>query len=229
MENIEIRGLAYEDAEVRAIGNTRQIEGYGIVFNKQSRLIENRFYEIILPSAIEGVIEKSDVYAYLNHDNKKGVLARSTYGMGSMKLQVDSKGVKYSFEAPNFDLGNELVEGVRRGDIRSSSFGFTVGRDGVILERNTDGTYLRTITKFDSIVDMSPCYRGAYEDTTVALRSLDEFTINEDLPNETETKPIIEEPIIEPIAKVEVAHRTLSDTEQYLKRENYKHKYLINR
>ena len=228
MENKETRSLGYEDAEVRLLDNSRHIEGYGIVFNKMSRLIEGRFYEIILPEAIEGVIERSDVYALLNHDSKRGVLARSTYGVGSMKLQVDSKGVKYSFEAPSFDLGNELVEGIRRGDIRDSSFGFTVKRDGEKLERRSDGTYLRTISKFDTIVDMSPCYMGAYVDTSVALRNLDEFkTINVDLPIDTETKPIIAETIIEPIVKVAVAKRNMSDAEHYLRCENRKLKYKL--
>jgi len=229
MENIETRSLGYEDAEVRLLNNSRTVEGYGIVFNKMSRLIEGRFYEVILPEAIDGVIEKSDIYALLNHE-KRGVLARSTYGVGSMKLQIDSKGVKYSFEAPSFDLGNELVEGIKRGDIRDSSFGFTVDRNGEKLERRSDGTYLRTITKFNTIVDMSPCYMGAYVDTTVALRNLDEFkTINMDLPIDTEIKPIIGvEPIIEPIIEVPVAKRNMSDREHYLRCENRKLKQNVN-
>jgi hypothetical protein len=225
MENKETRSIGYEDANV-TLSDSRTVVGYGIVFNKMSRLIEGRFYEVILPEAIDGVLERSDVYALMNHEPSRGVLARSTHGMGSMKLQVDSKGVKYSFEAPTFDLGNELVEGIRRGDIRDSSFGFTVKPGGDKLERRGDGTYLRTIMKFDTIVDMSPCYRGAYVDTTVALRNLDEFkTINVDLPIETETKPVIAETIIEPIVEVAVAKRNMSDAEHYLRCENRKHKY----
>ena len=226
MDNRETRSIGYEDANV-TLTDSRTVVGYGVVFNKMSRLIEGRFYEVILPEAIDGVLERSDVYALMNHEPSRGVLARSTYGVGSMKLQVDSKGVKYSFEAPNFDLGNELVEGIRRGDIRDSSFGFTVKPGGDKLERRGDGTYLRTISKFDSIVDMSPCYRGAYVDTTVALRNLDEFkTINVDLPIDTETKPVIAETIIEPIVEVAVAKRNISDAEHYLRCENRKYKQI---
>lgn len=47
------------------------------------------------------------------------------------------------FEAPNTALGDELLEGLKRGDITSSSFAFTVGKDN--WEKREDGSYLRTI------------------------------------------------------------------------------------
>ena len=220
METKEIRSL-FEDAEVRTVGNSRIVEGYGIVFNKPSRLIENRFYEIIKPEAVEGILENSDVLALLNHDITRGVLARSTNGQGSLKLTVDNKGVKYSFVAPNFGLGDELVEGIRRGDIKGSSFSFKIDRGGDSFERRNDGSYVRTITKFATILDMSPCYREAYEDTTVALRSLDEFeTSNRSLIDDTKTD-LGGEPTLDPI--VGVQNRVINDNELYLKR---KHNYL---
>lgn len=180
--NKEIRNLV-EGVELRlnntTDANNRTIVGYGIVFNSPSELLEGRFREIIKPEAINGVIERSDILALLNHDIQRGVLARSTNGMGSMNLTIDNKGVRYSFEAPNFPLGDEVVEGIKRGDIRGSSFAFTIAQGGDRWERQTDGTYLRTITKFENLFDMSPCYREAYQDTTVAVRSLDEIEAND--------------------------------------------------
>jgi hypothetical protein len=224
MENKEIRTVLDEQAEVRIAndinGHSRTISGYGIVFNSPSRLIEGRFYEIIKPEAIRGVIEKSDILALMNHDISRGVLARSTYGKGSMRLTVDSKGVKYSFEAPTFDLGNELVEGVKRGDIRGSSFAFSIAKDGESFDRQSDGTIIRTITKFEEIYDMSPCYKEAYEDTTVAIRNLDEF---KDTNSEVETKPVVcEEPTGEPIVEVPIV-RNVKYLE--LKQRNYIYKF----
>ncbi len=173
-KNLEKRSIDSEQSELRAIGDSRIIEGYGIVFNKESRDMDG-FTEVIKPEALDGVIERSDILALMNHKLDRGVLARSSNGKGSLKLIVDERGVKYRFEAPSFDLGNELVEGVKRGDIQYSSFSFVVDPNGESYERRSDGTYLRTITQFKTIHDMSPCYRGIYEDTTVALRSLDEF------------------------------------------------------
>jgi len=173
-DNKEIRSIDSEQSELRTIGDSRIIEGYGIVFNTESRDLGG-FTEIIRPESVVGVLETSDILSLMNHKIDRGVLARSNKGVGSLKLTVDDKGVKYRFEAPKFDLGNELVEGVKRGDIKYSSFSFKVDPKNESYERRSDGTYLRTITKFHSIHDMSPCYIGAYEDTTVALRSLDEF------------------------------------------------------
>ena len=65
----------------------------------------------------------------LNHNEDKGVLARSNKGVGSLTLSIDDRGLKYSFEAPNTALGDELLEGLRRGDISTSSFAFTVKSD----------------------------------------------------------------------------------------------------
>jgi len=198
MENREIRITPNEDSEVRAAADSRKIEGYGIVFNKESRDLGG-FKEVILPEAIEGVLEKSDVLALLNHDISKGVLARSTNGKGTMDLKPDKKGVKYGFEAPNFDLGNELIEGVRRGDIKGSSFAFTVAEEEWDYKRKP--TALRTIKKFDQIYDMSPCYHEAYQDTTVAIRCLEE--LKKDNPEPEGIKPEIDTPIPEPIIRSE--------------------------
>jgi len=218
--NREIRSIPEEDSEVRALSNSRSIEGYGIVFNKESRDLGG-FTELILPSAMDGIIRKCDIVALLNHDISRGVLARSTNGSGSLRLLVDTKGVKYGFEAPNFDLGNELVEGVRRGDIKASSFSFSVNRNGERMERRRDGSYLRTISQFDQVLDMSPCYREAYQDTTVALRNLDEFkSANDGLTDDIIPEPVIADTIIEPTEKVEEVKVVRSERELELRNEH---------
>ena len=136
------------------------------------------FTEVIEPSALDGVIEKSDILCLLNHNEDKGVLARSKFGKGSLSLSVDDTGLKYRFEAPNTALGNELLEGLRRGDITTSSFAFTIDSDK--WEKRDNGTYLRRITQFKELFDVSPVYKEAYPDTTVACRKMQELD-NEDL------------------------------------------------
>lgn len=173
----EIRSIDATNAEVRATRRGRTIEGYAIVFNKESKDLGG-FREVIKPEAINGVIGRSDVLATLNHNEERGVLARSTNGEGSLELIIDNIGVKYRFEAPDTALGDEVLSGVRRGDIRTSSFSFSV-KDGQKWEERSDGTYLRTIEKFDNLYDVSPVYREAYADTTVAVRSLVEVKTSE--------------------------------------------------
>ena len=174
----DVRSIDGEVAEIRTVGNSRVVEGYGIVFNQESRDLGG-FTEVILPEAVDGVLERSDILCLLNHNLDRGVLARCTNGSGSMTLTKDSKGVKYRFIAPNSSLGDELVEGIKRGDIRTSSFSFTVEPKDTTFERRADGSRLRTIRKFSGLYDMSPVYREAYSTTTVTLRSLEEFDQSE--------------------------------------------------
>mgnify|MGYP003292706462 FL=1 len=163
------------DIEFRS-EESRKVEGYASVFNSRSKDLGG-FTEIIDPSAFEGVIERSDVLALLNHDQDRGVLARSRKGVGSLMLTIDERGLHYSFDAPHTALGNELIEGLKRGDISTSSFAFTVS--GEKWTKEEDGSYLRTITQIDKLFDVSPVYNEAYEDTTVALRSLDAIRAEE--------------------------------------------------
>lgn len=180
MNKMEVRSIEPTDAEVRALRRGRTIEGYAIVFNKESRDLGG-FKEIILPEAVDGILEQSDVLALLNHNESRGVLARSTNGDGTLELTKTNFGVRYRFDSPETSLGEEVLAGVRRGDIRTSSFSFSLPPEnaGEKWEKRSDGTYLRTITKFNKIYDVSPVYREAYADTTVAVRSLVELKTSE--------------------------------------------------
>ena len=137
--------------------DSRTVEGYGSVFETPSA--DLGFIETISRSAItEDTIKNSDVFATLNHDDDK-ILARSRYGEGSLELTVDEKGLRYRFEAPKTNLGDELLEHLNRREITSSSFAFTVADD--IWEKK-DGQIYRTITKIDRIYDVSPVFEPAY-------------------------------------------------------------------
>ena len=192
MDNLEIRSF---NIELKDEPESRHIEGYGSVFNERS-LDLGGFVEMIAPGAFDGVIERSDVKCYLDHNPEKGILARSRNGKGSLSLVVDEKGLQYSFDAPKTNLGDEVVEGLKRGDYSQSSFAFTV--DDEVWTKEADGTYLRTITKIGGLYDVSIVANPAYEGTSVALRSLDAFKAQEEIPVEVrEEEPKTEEPKVE--------------------------------
>lgn len=169
MDNIEVRSF---NIELRDEQESRHIEGYGSVFNQRSVDLGG-FQEVIAPGAFDGVIERSDVKCYLDHNPEKGILARSRNGKGSLSLELDERGLKYAFDAPHTNLGDEVVEGLKRGDYSQSSFAFTVESESWTKEE--DGTYLRTINKIGGLYDVSIVANPAYEGTSVALRSLDAF------------------------------------------------------
>ena len=176
MENniIEKRNI---NGEFRALEDGRTVEGYAIVFNSESRDLGG-FVEIIEPSAVDNeVIGTSDVFALLNHERERGILARSKYGKGSLKLDIDEHGLKYTFETPKTALGDELLEYLKRGDITTSSFCFCVENDK--WERLNDGSYKRTISKIKSLHDVSPVYCEAYAATTVNKRGMEDLMAKE--------------------------------------------------
>ena len=187
--------------EVRAIRSTpvvnldsRTVEGYAVVFNSQSE--DLGFYETINPAAItEDVLKRSDVVCLFNHDQDK-VLARSKYGTGSLQLQLDEQGLKYTFTAPNTDLGDELLEYLRRGDIDSSSFAFTVSTDegSEVWTTGTDGRQYREILRIDELHDVSPVWNPAYTSTSVSQRTLDKLNQLREMQDEKE-KEVQEETV----------------------------------
>ena len=164
----EIRN--YKESEIRAVApETRTVEGYAVVFDSLSNDLGG-FTEIINRNALDGVLEKSDVFCLLNHDNSRGVLARSNKGTGSLELSIDDKGLKYRFEAPKTALGDELLEGLRRGDISASSFAFTVKSERTEVDKENK-IYTRTITAFDKIYDVAVIDFPAYDGTSIQARS----------------------------------------------------------
>lgn len=192
------RQLERRSATISNINSeTRTVEGYAVVFNSQSE--DLGFFETIAPSAVTvDVINRSDVFALLNHNPDK-VLARCRYGEGSLSLSIDEKGLKYSFQAPNTELGNELIEHIRRGEIDSSSFAFIVSTDdGSEKWENINGTTYRTINKIECLCDVSPVWQPAYSATSVSARALEKLNQMEQekleqLENEKDIKPTEEQ------------------------------------
>lgn len=163
----EIRNIS---AEVTVDEESRKVEGYALLFNVPSDGLD--IEEIIEPGALDGVIEKSNVFALLNHDERRGILARSKKGVGTLSLTVDGKGLRYRFDAPRTALGDELLEYLKRGEVTESSFAFTVAED--VWEKKGE-TWKRTIKKIDELYDVSPVYDAAYSKTTVYMRGKEQL------------------------------------------------------
>lgn len=163
----EIRNIT---AEVTVDEESRKVEGYALLFNVPSDGLD--IEEIIEPRALDGVIEKSNVFALLNHDERRGILARSKKGKGTLSLTVDGKGLRYRFDAPRTALGDELLEYLKRGEVTESSFAFTVAED--VWEKKGE-TWKRTIKKIDELYDVSPVYDAAYSKTTVYMRGKEQL------------------------------------------------------
>ena len=170
-KKVEIRSVA----EAPVAGEGRTISGYAVVFGVESRVLwdwDGEFVEVIERGAIdEALINSSDVKALYNHD-RDHLLARSTNGEGTLKLTLDDHGLRFEFEAPETTAGNDVLELVRRGDLKGCSFAFTAEAENIEYSKNGEER-LRRVKKLSGLYDVSVVVDPAYTQTSVDARSFE--------------------------------------------------------
>ncbi len=167
----EIRTFNVENLELRQEGEENVVVGYGSVFNTLSNELGG-FREIISEGAFDGRLE-DDVRFLINHDGLP--LARTTNG--TLRLSTDERGLKYEAKVANTSLGRDLIELMRNGTINQSSFAFVVEDDSWEVK---DGMNVRTINKVSRLYDVSAVTYPAYEEASVALRSMEAWKQQEE-------------------------------------------------
>jgi HK97 family phage prohead protease len=175
---MEIRSYSEERA-VPTVVDERTIEGYAVVFERESRMMFDwykgkKFVEVIRRNAIDAAsLRQWDIKALAEHD-KSRLLARSFLGKGSLELTIDDYGLKYRFEAPRTVEGDNAIELIKRGDIFGSSFAYTTDEsESVCYTKRADGSLLREVNKIGRMYDVSIVTDPAYFGTDVTVRSLE--------------------------------------------------------
>lgn len=152
--------------EFREDAGDQYFEGYAFVFDAVADL--GSFTEEIARGAADDNLT-DDVRGLLNHD-PNFVLGRNGK---TMKLEVDSRGLKYTIKYnPNDPDHVRTMEKVKRGDISQSSFAFRTESD---KWEKRNGKDHRTLLKFKRLIDVSAVTYPAYNEATVAARSLDKI------------------------------------------------------
>jgi HK97 family phage prohead protease len=101
-------------------------EGYASVFNSESEDLGG-FRERVAPGAFRRSLRsRNDIKLLWNHDT--GSVLGSTRA-GTLTLLEDDRGLKVRAVLPNTTLGRDTAELIRRGDVDSMSFGFSVIKD----------------------------------------------------------------------------------------------------
>ena len=176
--NIELRVTRKDD------GTLPKIEGYAAVFDSDSE--DMGFIERIKPGAFKDALKISDARALWNHDPNY-VLGRQS--SGTLRLKEDKKGLWMSVDPPDTQLVRDMVlTPIERGDVKEQSFGFTIEADEW-RDLDTDKPK-RNIVTVREIYDASPVTYAAYNNTSVALRSLAIAKA------EAEEKPAFSEPMV---------------------------------
>jgi hypothetical protein len=154
--------------EIRAGSDKKVIGGYAAKFNRMSQNLGG-FVERIAPGAFNK--SRGDgwpgVMARYNHDDN---VLLGTVGGGTLRLSVDEVGLVYDVDLPNARA--DIFELVQRGDVRQSSFAFTVHQDGDEWTTSDQGFPMRTLIGV-RLYDVAPVNTPAYEDTSVGARSID--------------------------------------------------------
>ena len=159
MSKIERR---YSNQPVALDGDTApKISGYAAVFNSPSE--DMGFRELVDPHAFDDTLN-DDVRALWNH-NADAVLGRTK--SGTLRLSVDAKGLRYEIDPPDTQAARDLMTSMKRGDVDSSSFGFTTNEDK--WDYSTDPV-TRTLLSV-SLFDVSPVTYPAYSESTSEARS----------------------------------------------------------
>lgn len=180
-----------------------KLEGYAIVFNRTSNILYDKisrkfFTETILPEAVDyDVISRSDILMLINH-NKERMLARSRFGEGSLKLEIDDLGVRFSFDIPKTSDGDYIREMVMRGDFSGCSFAFTDEDVELSYDKENHCAH-RTVKKIKQLYDTSIVINPAYSATEVAIRQVEDLVEKqiEEVPVEAEERQVTEEPTVE--------------------------------
>ncbi len=168
ISNIEKGERRFMSVELRAAKESRTVEGYAAKFNSDSEMFYGSWIERIAPGAFDTVLE-DDAVALFNHDPNL-ILARNKV---NMTIEVDKSGLVYRFDAPNTTAGNDLLENLRNGNVKQSSFAFTVGEEKWTYSETKGKPSIRTITKVERLYDVSPVTYPAYPDTSVGQRSFE--------------------------------------------------------
>jgi HK97 family phage prohead protease len=154
-----------EPVEARNDEGARKIGGYGAVFNSET-VIGGEFREKIAPGAFSKAIG-GDVRSFFNH-NSALILGRTK--SGTLRIWEDERGLRYEVDLPDTQAGRDLAVSMERGDVDGSSFAFRVTKQSWDESRDMP---LRTIEEAE-LFEVGPVTVPAYDDATVALRSLDD-------------------------------------------------------
>lgn len=165
--DLELRTAYGEDVETRTMevraanddNGLMVLEGYAARFNETTDL--GYFKEQIQRGAFDGRLE-DDVRYLLNH---KGMpMARTANG--TLTLEAREEGLWTRAVLNDTQQSRDVYAAVKRGDISSMSFAFTVAEDTHDPVMN-----LRTVTRVGKIYDVSPVSFPAYPTTTIQARA----------------------------------------------------------
>lgn len=167
MSKIEIRNTP-ANFEIREDGDGMTFEGYAAVFNSDSAPLP--FIERIAPGAFSRSLKRgrNDIKLLWNHET--GEVLGSTRA-GTLTLEEDAVGLKVKASLPETTTGRDASILLKRGDIDSMSFGFSVPQGGDDWSEDGRTRTLRSVRLHEVSIVAFPAYAATAGTTSV--RGLD--------------------------------------------------------
>jgi len=161
--NKELRSYRGEIRVAKADDGTRTVSGV-IPYNSLSVYLGD-YRELIAPGAFASALgADADVLALRDHDSTL-LLGRTK--SKTLTLADSEEGLRYTLSLPNTTAGNDLAESIDRGDLDSTSFGFSTIEDSWAV--SDDGDTIRTLKQV-TLYEVSPCSFAAYPNSEVTVR-----------------------------------------------------------
>lgn len=169
MENgVEQRRICVNEFEVRAAesGDGTTFVGLAAAFNSPSEPLP--FTERIAPGAFSRSLRsRNEIKLFVNHDTSRVLASKRA---GTLRLWESDRGLEVEADLPPTTDGRDMAILLKRGDIDSMSFGFSVPKGGDAWSDDGAERELREVRLHEvSIVTGFP----AYEATQASVRSLD--------------------------------------------------------
>lgn len=147
-----------------ALSPDGMLHGYAAIFNVPTTK-QNQFpgTETIARGAFREVLARDDVLATVEHDPTK-LLGRTS--SGTLRLSEDDYGLGYEIDLPDTQVGHDVRELVKRGDMRGASFLAAFNRS--TMERSDTGVIHRS---FNRLLDVTITAAPAYDETSALART----------------------------------------------------------
>lgn len=145
-----------------------KVVGYGIVYGRKTELWPG-FTERIKEGAFSGSLAgEREIKSFFNHD--AGQVLSTTKSDPALKLVENKTGIRFESPIPPTSYGNDLKVNLNRGNVRGSSFAFTVEEDD--WQEDKSGNIHREVIK-GTLYEIGPVTNPAYSSSSASLRGLE--------------------------------------------------------
>jgi HK97 family phage prohead protease len=163
MAKVEQR-ISVSEFEIREDESGMTFEGYAAIFDSPSEPLP--FIERIKRGAFNRSLKqaRNDIKLLWNHDTS-AVLGSTR--AGTLRLVEDDRGLKVSATLPNTTSGRDAAVLLKRGDVDSMSFGFSVPAGGDTWNQDGSERTLKSVRLHEVSIVAFPAYTSTAGTTSV--------------------------------------------------------------